>query len=117
MTRAPRGTYSGSGSGSPSAPGFESGRDSRHATSRRIHGKIRLWSGNPSIAATDHLYPRSFPAKRVLNELQLFQLNSVSTDLRKIVLRLLNQPAFCTAAENLGQAHGHFRRYAALFVH
>jgi hypothetical protein len=29
-------------------------------------------------------------------------------------MRLLKKLAFGAAAENLGQAHGHFRRYAAL---
>ena len=37
--------------------------------------------------------------------------------MRKVVLRLLNKPASGAAAENLGQAHGHFRRDAALLVH
>jgi hypothetical protein len=37
--------------------------------------------------------------------------------MRKVVLRLLNKPAFGAAAENLGQPHGHLRRYAASSVH
>ena len=36
---------------------------------------------------------------------------------RKVVLSLLNKPAFGAAAENPGRSHGHFRRYAALFIH
>ncbi len=38
-------------------------------------------------------------------------------NVREVVLRLLNKPAFGAAAENLGQVHGHFRRDAALLVH
>jgi len=41
----------------------------------------------------------------------------VGVNVRKVILRLLNKPAFGAAAENLGQSHGHFRQYAALFVH
>ena len=52
-----------------------------------------------------------------LSRLQPLQLEPVGVNVRKVVLRLLNKPAFGAAAENLGQAHGHFRRYAALFVH
>ena len=48
--------------------------------------------------------------------LQLLQLDAVAADLREVVLDLLHKPAFLGAAEDLRQPHGHFRRYAALFV-
>src|SRR5580704_15757728 len=37
--------------------------------------------------------------------------------MRKVVLGLLDQPAFGAAAKDLGKPYGHFRRYAALPVH
>src|ERR1700691_667918 len=52
-----------------------------------------------------------------LDQFQPFQFQPVGVHVRKVVLRLLNKPAFGAAAENFGQSHGHFRRYAALFVH
>jgi len=52
-----------------------------------------------------------------LNEFQPFQFQPVGANMRKVVLRLLNKPAFGAAAEHLGQSHRHFRRYSALFVH
>jgi hypothetical protein len=57
---------------------------------------------------------RSF---ETLNEFQPFQLYAVAADLGKVVLGLLQKPAFLVAAENLGQPHGHFGRYAALPVY
>ena len=52
-----------------------------------------------------------------LSRLQPLQLDTVAPDLREVVLNLLHKPAFLGAAEDLRQPHGHFRRYAALFVH
>src|SRR5487761_1144331 len=49
--------------------------------------------------------------------LQAFEFDSVGTNLGKIIMRLLRQPAFRAAAEDLGQAHRHFRRYATLSIH
>jgi hypothetical protein len=49
-----------------------------------------------------------------LGELQPFQFQPIGVNVGKVVLRLLNKPAFSAAAENLGQSHGNFRRYAAL---
>ena len=42
---------------------------------------------------------------------------NIGLNLGKVILRLLDDPAFSTAAKHFGQAHGHFRRYAALPVH
>ncbi len=45
------------------------------------------------------------------------ELDAAGADVGKIVVRLLGEPAFRATAKNLGQAHGHFRRNAALAVH
>jgi hypothetical protein len=52
-----------------------------------------------------------------LHQLQPFQFYTVTLDLSKLVLSLLHQPALLGAAENLGQSHGHLRRYPALPVY
>ena len=52
-----------------------------------------------------------------LGEFEPRNLDPVGANVRKIVLRLLHQPAFGAISEDLGQAHGHLRRYAPLFVH
>src|ERR1017187_7586612 len=54
----------------------------------------------------------SATCEEALNEFQPFQLYAVAADLGKVVLGLLHKPAFLVAAENLGQPHGHFGRYA-----
>ena len=48
---------------------------------------------------------------------QPLHLNAIGAHLRKIVMRLLRQPAFRIAAEGLGKTHGYFRRNAALFIY
>src|ERR1017187_6961884 len=58
----------------------------------------------------------SATGEEALTESQPFQLYAVAADLGKVVLGLLHKPAFLVAAENLGQPHGHFGRYAALPV-
>ena len=55
--------------------------------------------------------------RNALRWFQPFQLQAVGADVGKIVLRLLHQPAFSAAAENLGQPHGYFGRYPALLVY
>jgi hypothetical protein len=50
-------------------------------------------------------------------DLESLKLYAGSPDLRKIILRLLNKPALGGAAEDFGQSHGHFRRYAAFLVY
>ena len=61
-----------------------------------------------------HSYRR---VRRSLHQLQPFQLYAVAADLGEVVLGLLHKPAFLGAAENLGQPHGHFGRYATLPVY
>ena|SRR4051812_6579033 len=46
-----------------------------------------------------------------LPEFQPPNLNPVGADLCQIVVGLLRQPSCGTAAEDLGEAHGHVRRY------
>ena len=45
--------------------------------------------------------------RRKLDQFQLFQLHPVAAHLRKVVMRLLDKPAFIGAAENLGPPDGH----------
>src|SRR5579862_8198410 len=54
---------------------------------------------------------------RRLSRFQPLEFEPVAADVCKVVLRLLHKPAFFDAAENLGQPHCHFRRYAALPVY
>ena len=53
----------------------------------------------------------------VSGDFQSLELDAVAANVRKLVLRLLNEPTFLGAAENLCYSHGHFGRYAALAVH
>src|SRR6516164_4218448 len=52
--------------------------------------------------------------RRGLGEFQPLQFNPLGADLGKVVLRLLHEPAFGAASEDLGEPDGHFGRYAAL---
>src|SRR5277367_2098165 len=93
----------------------------RHLLSRVPSGSIGLRktfniSTTPVACNTPALH-RGPPCETQLSQFQSFQLHPVGVNVRKVVLRLLNKPAFGAAAENLGQPHGHLRRYAALFVH
>src|SRR5713226_2261291 len=44
-----------------------------------------------------------------LRQFQPLKLDPVCANMGKVVLRLLQEPAFGVAAKDLGQAHGHFR--------
>jgi len=59
---------------------------------------------------------KTYPCETRLSELKPFELYAAAPNLGKVLLCLLQQPAFLRAAENFGQSHGHFRRYAALPV-
>ena len=50
-------------------------------------------------------------------QFQPLKLDPVCANMGKVVLRLQQEPAFGVAAKDLGQAHGHFRGYAALLVY
>src|SRR5260370_6058474 len=76
----------------------------------RLRQCLRFLALSAEVAAVD-------PLRNVLNQLQPLQLQPAGADVSKIVLRLLHQPAFGAASENLRELHGHFRRYTALLVH
>ncbi len=52
-----------------------------------------------------------------LSQFEPLELDPVSMNLCKVVLRLLRKPAFGAASEDLGQSHGHFGRNPALLIH
>lgn len=54
---------------------------------------------------------------RILSEFEPFQFYVVAANLGKVILSLLDKPAFFRASKNLGYSHGHFGRYAALPVY
>jgi len=87
-----------------------------------------IWPEPSEFAAAYHLgtetgasAPWGFrPGSRCLQthgQFQPFEVDAVGANLGKVVVRLLRQPAFRAAPENLGQPHRHFRRNPALPVH
>ena len=52
-----------------------------------------------------------------LCQFEPLEFEPAAPNVGKVILRLLHQPALFGAAENLGEPHSHFRRYAALPVH
>ncbi len=53
----------------------------------------------------------------VSSEFEPLQFDAIGTNVRKIVVRLLREPAFGAPAEDLRQPNGHFGRNPALAVH
>jgi len=49
-------------------------------------------------------------------ELKAFEFDVGGAEVGKVVVGLLGEPGFGAAAENLGEADGHFRRDAAFSV-